>query len=86
MLLALILLKLQAIKFVLQTMDSGNSVMRKTCLNSSMITLREVARVFPMVALNETSTRLAVGDAIADIHYATIKVYDIERYSISVVV
>ncbi|XP_039142802.1 uncharacterized protein LOC120280128 [Dioscorea cayenensis subsp. rotundata] len=71
----------KAIKFVLQTMDSGNSVMRKTCLNSSMITLREVARVFPMVALNETSTRLAVGDAIADIHYATIKVYDIESVS-----
>ncbi|KAM0933193.1 putative transcription factor WD40-like family [Dioscorea sansibarensis] len=71
----------KAIKFVLQTMDPGNSVMRKTCLNSCMITLREVARVFPMVALNETSTRLAVGDAIADIHHACIKVYDVESVS-----
>ncbi|KAJ0962927.1 hypothetical protein J5N97_028049 [Dioscorea zingiberensis] len=68
----------KAINYVLQTMDRGNSVMRKTCLNSAMVTLREFARVFPMIALNETSTRLAVGDAIADIHNATIKVYDLD--------
>ena len=29
-------------------------------------------------------TRLAVGDAIGEIHSATIRVYDIERYSLQV--
>lgn len=64
-------------------MDHGNSVLRKNCLHSSMATLREVARAFPMVALNERSSRLAVGDAIGDISGATIRVYDIERYEIT---
>jgi hypothetical protein len=54
--------------------------MRKACIISSMMALREMARVFPMVALNESMTRLAVGDAIGEIHNATIRVYDIERY------
>lgn len=71
----------QVVHYILQTMDPGNLVMRKACLNSSMIALREVARVFPMIALNETSTRLAVGDAIGDISTATIRVYDIDRYA-----
>lgn len=41
-----------------------------------MATLREVVRVYPMVALNDTSTRLAVGDAIAEVNSANIHVYD----------
>ncbi|THU52515.1 hypothetical protein C4D60_Mb10t04790 [Musa balbisiana] len=71
----------KVVHYILQTMDPGNLVMRKACLNSSMIALREVARVFPMIALNETSTRLAVGDAIGDISTATIRVYDIDSVS-----
>lgn len=65
--------------FILQTMDPSNSTMRRSCLQSSMMALREVVRVFPMVALNDTSTRLAVGDAIGDIKNATIRVYDMQR-------
>lgn len=66
--------------FILQTIDPGNSVMRKTCLQSSMTALKDVARVFPMVALNDTLSRLAVGDAIGDIKSASICVYDMQRY------
>jgi WD repeat-containing protein 7 len=65
-------------------MDPSNLIMRKACIISSMMALREIARVFPMVALNESMTRLAVGDAIGEIHSATIRVYDIERYSLQV--
>lgn len=65
--------------FILQTMDPGNSTMRKSCLQSSMTALKEVVRVFPMVALNDTSTRLAVGDAIGEINNASIRVYDMQR-------
>ncbi|KAL0298073.1 UNVERIFIED_CONTAM: hypothetical protein Sangu_3162200 [Sesamum angustifolium] len=59
-------------------MDPGNSTMRKICLQSSMTALKEVVRVFPMVALNDTSTRLAVGDAIGEINNASIRVYDMQ--------
>lgn len=75
---------LQAINFILQTMDPTNLVMRKTCLQTSMTTLKEVVRVFPMVALNDTSTRLAVGDAIGEIKNASIRVYDMQRYGIMI--
>ncbi|XP_031386735.1 uncharacterized protein LOC116200150 [Punica granatum] len=68
----------KVINFILQTMDPSNLVMRKTCLQSSMTTLKEVVRVFPMVALNDTSTRLAVGDAIGDVKNASIRVYDMQ--------
>lgn len=61
-------------------MDPGNSVIRRTCLQSSMTALKEVVRVFPMVALNDTSTKLAVGDAIGDMKNACIRVYDMQRY------
>jgi hypothetical protein len=61
-------------------MDPGNSIMRKTCLQSSMTALKEMVQAFPMVALNDTSTRLAVGDAIGMINNATISVYDMQRY------
>lgn len=71
---------LQVVSYVLQTMDPSNLVMRKVCLHTSMLALREIARVFPMIALNGRATRLAVGDAIGDIHSVTIHVYDVERY------
>lgn len=67
---------IKVVNFILHTMDPANSVMRKTCLQVSMATLREVVRVYPMVALNDTSTRLAVGDAIAEVNSANIHVYD----------
>ncbi|CAN6216767.1 unnamed protein product [Urochloa humidicola] len=68
----------KAVSYILHTMDPSNLIMRKACIISSMMALREMARVFPMVALNESMTRLAVGDAIGEIHNATIRVYDIE--------
>ncbi|KAL5749967.1 hypothetical protein ACOSP7_024570 [Xanthoceras sorbifolium] len=68
----------KVVNFILQTIDPGNSVMRKTCLQSSMTALKEVVRVFPMVALNEASTKLAVGDAMGEINNASIRVYDMQ--------
>lgn len=59
-------------------MDPSNSVMRKACFQTSMTALKEVARVFPMVALNDTWTRLAVGDVIGEINNANIRVYDLQ--------
>lgn len=61
-------------------MDPANSVMRKTCLRTSVTALKEIVRVFPMVTFNDTSTKLAVGDAIRDIKKASIRVYDMQRY------
>jgi len=69
----------KAISYILHTMDPSNLILRKACIISSMMALREMARVLPMVALNESMTRLAVGDAIGEIRNATIRVYDIER-------
>ncbi|PWZ07311.1 WD repeat-containing protein 7 [Zea mays] len=69
----------KAINYILHTMDPSNLIMRKACIISSMMALREMARVFPMVALNESMTKLAVGDAIGEIYDGTIRVYDIER-------
>ncbi|KAK9668081.1 hypothetical protein RND81_13G033800 [Saponaria officinalis] len=68
----------KVVNFILQTIDPANSVMRKTCLQSSMATLREVVRVYPMIALNETSTQLAVGDAICEVNSESIHVYDMQ--------
>ncbi|GAB2273839.1 hypothetical protein Dimus_008611 [Dionaea muscipula] len=68
----------KAVNFILQTVDPSNLVMRRTCLQSSMRALKEVVRVYPMVALNEMSTRLAVGDAISEINCASIHVYDMQ--------
>lgn len=65
--------------FILQTMDPGNSTMRRSCHQSSMTALKEVVRVFPMIALNDNSTRLAVGDAIGEINNVCIRVYDMQR-------
>ncbi|KAJ4949954.1 hypothetical protein NE237_026786 [Protea cynaroides] len=71
----------KVVNFILQTMDLGNLVMRKTCLQSSMAVLKEVVRVFPMVALNESSSRLAIGDAIGDINSVTIRIFDMQSVS-----
>ncbi|ONI07220.1 hypothetical protein PRUPE_5G106900 [Prunus persica] len=68
----------KVIDFILQTVDPSNSVMRKTCFQSSMTALKEVVRAFPMVALNDTWTRLAVGDVIGERNNATIRVYDMQ--------
>ncbi|WCJ26372.1 Transducin/WD40 repeat-like superfamily protein [Euphorbia peplus] len=66
----------KVVNFVLHTLDPGNSVMRRTCRQSSMTTLKEVVRVFPMVALNDSSTRLAVGEAVGGFNNASISIYD----------
>lgn len=71
---------IQVVNFILNTMDPGNSVMRKTCSQNSITALKEVVRVYPMVALNDTSTRLAVGDAIGGFNNASISVFDMQRY------
>ncbi|KAL1195420.1 hypothetical protein V5N11_005302 [Cardamine amara subsp. amara] len=68
----------KVVNFILQTMDPSNTVMRKTCLQTSIATLREVVRVFPMVILNDSSTRLAIGDAITEINNACIRIYDMQ--------
>lgn len=60
-------------------MDTGNSVLRKSCLQSAMAALREMVRIFPMVALNQSSTRLAAGDAVGDIRTLSIQIYDLQR-------
>lgn len=62
-------------------MDPANSDMRRMCLQSSMVALREVARAFPMVSLSEVNLRLAVGDVNGDINSSTIRVYDLHRYN-----
>ncbi|KAG2677173.1 hypothetical protein I3760_12G086400 [Carya illinoinensis] len=68
----------KVVNFILQTMDPSNSVMRKMCFQSSMTALKEVVRAFPMVALNDTWTRLAVGDVIGEMNSANIRVYDMQ--------
>ncbi|XP_023752745.1 uncharacterized protein LOC111901109 isoform X1 [Lactuca sativa] len=68
----------KVVNFILQTMDPGNMAMRRSCLQNSMATLKEVVRVFPMVSLNDSSTRLAVGDAIGDINKSIIRVYEMQ--------
>ncbi len=45
-----------------------------------MTALKEVVRVFPMVALNDTWTKLAIGDVIGEMNNASIIVYDVQRY------
>lgn len=45
-----------------------------------MTTFKEIVRVYPMVSVNESWTRLAVGDVIEDINNASIRVYDMQRY------
>ncbi|KAJ8526965.1 hypothetical protein K7X08_029442 [Anisodus acutangulus] len=60
--------------FILQTIDPGNVAMRKICLQSSMVALKEIARIFPMVALNDPVTRLAIGE----INSPSIRVYDMQ--------
>ncbi|KAK2439115.1 zinc finger CCCH domain-containing protein [Trifolium repens] len=68
----------KVVNFILQTIDPSNSVMRKACFQSSMTTFKEVVRVYPMVAVNESWTRLAVGDVIGEVNNASIRVYDMQ--------
>ncbi|KAK7251371.1 hypothetical protein RIF29_34501 [Crotalaria pallida] len=68
----------KVVNFILQTIDPSNSVIRKTCYQSSMTTLKEVVRVYPMVAVNDSWTRLAVGDVIGEINNTSIRVYDMQ--------
>ncbi|MED6173547.1 hypothetical protein PIB30_118502 [Stylosanthes scabra] len=68
----------KVVNFILHTIDPSNSVMRKTCYQSSMTTLKEVVRVYPMVAVNDSWTRLAVGDVIGEINSSSIRVYDMQ--------
>jgi hypothetical protein len=67
-------------------MDPTNLVMRKACVATSMIDLREMARSVPMVSMNESMTRLAIGDAIEDVTKTSIRVYDMERYFTDVII
>ncbi|KAK7399165.1 hypothetical protein VNO78_10341 [Psophocarpus tetragonolobus] len=68
----------KVVNFILQTIDPSNSVMRKACFQSSMTTFKEVVRVYPMVAVNDSWTKLAVGDVIGEINNASIRVYDMQ--------
>ncbi|KAL2342718.1 hypothetical protein Fmac_004003 [Flemingia macrophylla] len=68
----------KVVSFILQTIDPSNSVMRKTCFQSSMTTFKEVVRVYPMVAVNDSWTKLAVGDVIGEVNSASIRVYDMQ--------
>lgn len=71
---------MQVVNFILLTMDPSNLAIRKSCFQSSMTALKEVVRAYPMVALNDSWTRLAVGDVIGEIKNAIIQVYDMQRY------
>ncbi|KAK7369730.1 hypothetical protein VNO80_11773 [Phaseolus coccineus] len=68
----------KVVNFILQTIDPSNSVMRKACFQSSMTTFKELVRVYPMVAVNDSWTKLAVGDVIGEINNANIRVYDMQ--------
>lgn len=68
----------KVVNFILQTIDPSNSVLRKACFQSSWTTFKEVVRVYPMVAVNESWTRLAVGDVIGEVNNASIRVYDMQ--------
>ncbi|KAK4262814.1 hypothetical protein QN277_028322 [Acacia crassicarpa] len=72
----------KVVNFILHTIDPSNSVMRKTCFQSSMTTLKEVIRAYPMVAMNDTWTRLAIGDVFREVNNPSIKVYDMQSVTI----
>lgn len=73
----------QALALVMQTMDSGNSALRKMCLQTAMGVVHEMARVLPMVALHQGSSpsnsKVAVGDGVGDVRSLVITVYDLHR-------
>ncbi|XP_027916388.1 uncharacterized protein LOC114175787 isoform X2 [Vigna unguiculata] len=68
----------KVVNFILQTIDPSNSVMRKACFQSSMTTFKELVRVYPMVAVTDSWTKLAVGDVIGEVNNANIRVYDMQ--------
>ncbi|KAJ7567333.1 hypothetical protein O6H91_02G142800 [Diphasiastrum complanatum] len=75
----------QVSSFILQTMDPANSLLRKHCLHTAMTAVREMVRLFPMVALHQgfvvSNAKLAVADAIGDLRSLAIHVYDL--YSVT---
>lgn len=62
----------QVTSIILKTMNFG-----KHCYQSAMAAVREMVRVYPMVAVHQASGKLAVGDAVGDVHSLTIQVYDL---------
>ncbi|KAK7318180.1 hypothetical protein RJT34_02879 [Clitoria ternatea] len=68
----------KVVNFILHTIDPSNTVIRKACFQSSMTTFKEVVRVYPMVAVNDSWTKLAIGDVIGEVNNASIRVYDMQ--------
>lgn len=66
----------QVMSIILQTMNTG-----KHCHQTAMAAVREMVRVYPMVALHQDSGKLAVGDAAGDVHSLAIQVYDLNSAS-----
>ncbi|KAF4354832.1 hypothetical protein F8388_018036 [Cannabis sativa] len=66
-------------------MDPSNSVMHKTCFQSSMTALKEVVHAFPVVAINDAWTRLAVGAASETVVAAAVSALSFLLGEISVV-
>jgi hypothetical protein len=51
----------------------------KHCHETAMAAVKEMVRVYPMVALHQASGKLGVGDVAGDVHSLAIHVYDINR-------
>eukprot|EP00250_Pteridium_aquilinum_P014398 c21963_g1_i1 orf=61-4728(+) len=66
----------QVMSIILQAMNTG-----KHCHQTAMAAVREMVRVYPMVALHQSSGKLAVGDAAGDVHSLAIHVYDLNSAS-----
>eukprot|EP00850_Spirogloea_muscicola_P021217 SM000241S08506 [mRNA] locus=s241:23861:30392:+ [translate_table: standard] len=84
------------VSVLLHTMDPGNPMLRRTCLQSAMAVVMELVRNLPMVAFHRGgggtggasgtsagggSPRLAVGDALGDISCLGIHIYDLRSVS-----
>eukprot|EP00850_Spirogloea_muscicola_P009149 SM000050S17074 [mRNA] locus=s50:671217:677504:- [translate_table: standard] len=81
---------------LLHTMDPGNPLLRRTCIQSAMAVVMELVRNLPMVAFHRGgggtsgasgasagggSPRLAIGDALGDISCLGIHIYDLRSVS-----
>lgn len=73
----------QVTSLILQTLEAANYSLRKQCIQSAMAAVREMVRVFPMVALypgsSTSNPKLAVGDPVGDVRTVAIHVYDLHR-------
>lgn len=65
---------MQVMSIILQAMNAG-----KHCHQTAMAAVREMVRVYPLVALHQSSGKLAVGDAAGDVHSMAIHIYDLNR-------